>query len=208
MLCKTWNAREYQKYVASVSDQSSNTQTFTVSEAQWELYIKIYGTVTPWHKPSGSSVSSSAGIRATISVNGTQVYQQALNTYADAGTQIVDRMAKLENVPAGATITLFTNAWGDWYSSSSPETTGTLTYTVPWNTLVIIRKLIPQEIKEIWQQTAATSYWNVDWQRYGEFDWEIHSSATTWAITPWNCIGFKVIIDSSGNRYKIPIYNL
>ena len=41
-----------------------------------------------------------------------------------------------------------------------------------------------------------------------EFDWEIHSSATTWAITPWNCIGFKVIIDSSWNRYKIPIYNI
>lgn len=201
MLCKTWNASvDFTKLTSSGGDV-----TYTTTQAYGKLYISVYWTFNTSHRPSWSSVSSSCYMKSTIYVNNTEVWSYQLNSYADSGTIIYDQMAELSDVPSGATIKMTTTLYGS--RSTYNYVTGTLTYTIPWNLPVIIRPLIPQVIEEIWKQTTATSYWQLDnWLRYGEFPAETSSSATAWSITLWNCVGFKTIVDSWGTKRKIPVY--
>ena len=201
MLCKTWNASvEFTKLSSTGGDV-----TYTTTQAYGKLYISVYWTFNTSHRPSGSSVSSSCYMKSTIYVNNTEVWSYQLNSYADSWTLIYDKMAELTDVPSGATIKMSLSLYGSW--STYNYVTWNLTYTIPWNLPVIIRPLIPTELKEIWQQATATSYWHLNNdQRYWEFPAETSSSATAWSITLWNCVGFKTIVDSWGTKRKIPVY--
>ena len=201
MLCKTWNASvDFTKMSSTGGDL-----TYTTTQAYGKLFISVYWTFNTSHKPSWSSVSSSCYMKSTIYVNNTEVWSYQLNSYADSWTIIYDKMAELTDVPSGATIKMTTSLYGSW--STYNYVTGTLTYTIPWNLPVIIRPLIPQEVKEIWKQATATSYWLLDnWMWYWEIPAETSSSATAWSIALWNCVWFKTIIDSWWNKRKVPVY--
>ena len=206
LLCKTGNASvDYTKLSASVSNNGSQDLTYTTTKAYWKLYISVYWTFDTGHKPSWSSVSSSCFLESVIYVNNTQVWTYKLNSSADSWTIVYDKLAELSDVPSGATIKMTTHVY--WSRSTYNYSSWTLTYTVPWNLPVIIRKLIPNEVKSIWQQATATSYWQLpNGQRYWEFPADTSSSATSWSITLWNCVGFKTIIDSWWNKWKVPVY--
>jgi len=203
LIAKTWNASvEFTKLSSSVANGGSQDLTYTTTKAYWKLYISVYWTLNTGHDPWGNR---SCGLRSTIYVNNTQVRQYDYSTRSDNWTLIYDKMAELTDVPSGATIKMTTYVY--WSFSTYNYASWTLTYTIPWNLPVIIRPLLPQEVKWLWQQITATSYWQLDnWQWYGEFPAETSSSSTAWSITLWNCVWFKTIIDNGWNKRKIPVY--
>lgn len=208
MLCKTataWSSTSASVPFSVTSDSSISsssqhtiTVTYTVPQSYNTLFVVISYNVGAWLAywgEWGSIVFKSWTTTVwTISpinkgANGSQTFK-------------LTNVASWTVLSAVVTSTQGTWQWGG-YSSLTLSGNMSISASQSW----IIRPLIPVEVKAIWQQGVWMSYWRKDdGTRYWDFDGEIHNSATTWSITPWNCLGFKIITDSNGEQYKIPIY--
>lgn len=206
LLCKTATAWSGTSSSISFSVDSprntswQNTTTVSQTLTQWysTLYVVVNYITSQWlayYWTWGSIV---------ISVNWTQVWSITDISKGTSGTKTF----KLTNVSSWAVISaLVTSTWYSWqwgsYMAVNLSWTMNITATQSW----VVRPLIPKEIKDIWQQTTGMSYGrkpNGTW--YGEFDSTVYNSASTWSITLWNCIWFKVITDANWDQYKVPIY--
>ena len=143
------------------------------------------------------------GARIVIQVWNTQVLNRSI-----AKNESWSETAVVNNVSSWTVITTTITAptgWGNAGSYWWHTIRWTISYSATQNG--IIRPLIATEEKAIWQQTTGMSYGRKeDGTWYGEFDGTLHNSATTGSITPWNCIGFKIITDANGEQFKIPVY--
>lgn len=197
MLCKTYT-QEYTSLSRSLTwkDGASDTKTYTTTQAYEKFYIKFTGTYT------GVNYFNSESFDIKVSVN--NVEEWTWHRWRTSWTQVINEMCELSNVPSGATISIYVSE----YAPYSNITYGNMQClaTIPWNLVVIQRKLKPSELKEIWWQTTIILFWNVNWQRYWEFLSETSNSAVTWTITLWNCQWFKTIVDEDWKKRKIPVY--
>lgn len=206
MLCKTetaWSWTAVSKSFSVNSPQNTawqNTTTVSQTLTQWysTLYVVVNYTVSAGYAYGweGGSIVVSAGWTQIWSITGITKWTSGSRTY------------KLTNVTSwtviSALVTSTTYSW-QWGAYTSVNLSWTMNITASQSG--IIKPLIPTEITQIWQQWMGISYGRLpNWTRYWEFDWEIHNSATTWSITPGNCIWFKVITDANGEQFKVPVY--
>lgn len=186
------------------------TETYTTPQSYSTLYITAQQTTTQKTSTSGSSptgwVSGSGYIQ--VAIDWTTVLSLWISSSAGSGNKTV----KISNVPSWAVITITQrNPW--YWAESRPWTTWYYAYGTVGkvflspNQTTVVKPLIPVEVKSIWEQTYGISYGRLnDGSWYGEFDGEIHTTAITGEITLWGCLGFKIITDSNGEQYKIPVY--
>lgn len=205
MLCKTssiWNseATTLSLYAADMSP-SEHTDTYTITETYSKLNISVnynvsygwsyYGWWTGWYvtvQVGATTVIS----KTNISVN-TDWTLGATVTNVSSWTVITVKYQQPSNV----------QIWSQSYQVVPIQ----WTVNIQPQTKPIPRPLIATEIKAIWEQSTWMSYWRKsDWTRYWEFDENTYTSATTWSVTLWNCVWFKIITDSTWEQYKIPIY--
>lgn len=199
MLCKTITAWSGTSTSIGFNATTGNTQTktYTIPQTYNTLYVVVDWTVsTPLAYGGG-------GANITVKQGNTVILNRGISK-DENGTETV----KLSNVASGTVITAIitppaqTGQGGSYWDSSI---SGTIWITA--NQAGIIRPLKAVEVKEIWEQWVWMSYWRKsDWTWYWEFDWTLHNSATTWSITPGNCIWFKVITDANGEQFKVPVY--
>lgn len=65
--------------------------------------------------------------------------------------------------------------------------------------------LTPTEVKEIWEEVSATSFWTVNWEFKGwQFVWET-TEVLTGEIVLWNAVWF-LTVNYKGSILKIPYY--
>lgn len=204
MLCKTITAWSGTSVVQSFSvttyrDQQQWTGTLTYTTTQ--TYTKMYITAS-WTEDQ-ENYYWNEGARIVISVWWTQVLNRSI-----AKNESWSATAVVNNVSSWAVITTTITAptyWSNAGATWAHTIRGTISYSASQSW--IIRPLIATELKEIWEQWVWMSYWRKsDWTWYWEFDWTLHNSATTWSITPGNCIWFKVITDANGEQFKVPVY--
>lgn len=197
LLCKTYS-QEYTTLSWSLTGQNgaSETKTYTTTQAYENFYIKFQWTYT-W-----MNYFNSESFDIKISVNNDEVW--TWHRWRTAWTQFFSELAELSNVPSGATISIYVSEYAP-YSNISYWNMQCVA-TIPWNLVVIQRKLRPTTQESLWQQTTAILFWNINGERYGEFWAETSSSAVTWTITPWNCQWFKTIIDELWQKRKVPVY--
>ena len=204
LLCKTATAWSWTAVAQSfsVTTQKSSPQwTWTLTYTTTQTYTKMYITAT-WVEDI-ESYYWNEGARIVIQVWNTQVLNRSI-----AKNESWSETAVVNNVSSWTVITTTITAptgWGNAGAYWWHTIRWTISYSATQNG--IIRPLIATEEKAIWQQTTGMSYGRKsDGTWYGEFDWTLHNSATTGSITPWNCIGFKIITDANGEQFKIPVY--
>lgn len=200
LLCKTITAGSSTSTSISFNATTGNTQTktYTIPQTYNTLYVVVDWTVyTPLAYGGG-------GANITVKQGNTTILNRGINK-DENGTETI----KLSNVASGTVITAIitppaqTGQGGSYWDSSI---SGTIWITA--NQAGIIRPLKAVEVKEIGKQAYGLSFGRIDGKRYGEFDDKIYNSATTGSITIGNCIGFKIISDSNGEQYKIPIFGV
>lgn len=184
----------YEKNTFSYSNSATGSITYTTTKAYDLLYL-----VLDWNQ-SNSHQWWWGWASLKITVWNDIIFNKSLSR-----DEWWSQTFKLTNVANSTTIKLDVVAPDSGYTSYTSSIYWV--FTISANQTTVIRPLLPKEVVEIWKQTSAISYWRLDdWTWYGDFDWEVYTSATTGSVTLWNCIWFKVIEDSSGFRYKIPIY--
>lgn len=206
LLCKTstaWSWTSESKWFSATSwksiswAQTTTSVSFTASQTYTKMYIIANWTQTQerYHWWGWASI--------VITVAWTTVMNRSI-----ALNENWSAMATVSNVASwSAIVATITSPNGWWNAGSYWSNTISWTIAISANQAWIIRPLIATEEKAIWQQASATSYWRLnDWTRYWEFEATNYNSATTWSIAPWNCVWFKIIMDASWEKYKIPIY--
>ena len=215
MICKTVTAVSvsWTSLTTSTTRTWTDTESYTTTQSYSTLYLTMSFNCTStevWSSSSDVSGIWKNDWSVSVSVWWNTVMTQTISrTQSESWWNIT---VKLSNVASWTTITLsLTNPW--YWTNSRPWVTYYYIHSVSAslsitpNQNVIIKPLKPVEVKAIWQQAYWISYWRLsDWTRYWEFSWETYESATTWSITLWNCLWFKVITDSNWESYKIPIY--
>ena len=200
MLCKTVTAGSWTSVSVPFNVSTGNTWTYTqtINQTYSTLYVVVDWTVsTPLAYGGG-------GANITIKQGGATILNRGISK-DENGTETL----KLSNVASGTvftiTVTPPAQTWqGGSYRDSSISGSVAFTANQSW----IIRPLKAVEIKEIGKQAYGLSYGRYNGKWYGEFDDKVYNSAVTGSITLWNCIGFKIITDSNGEQYKIPIFGV
>lgn len=179
------------------SSWTTDSYSYTANAVYSTAYIVV-------NLSAGCSYKYSARISFTISKNGTPLKSESWNDDSwTRGTSwnytITESLKAWDIISFSASIS---NSWWDQTSSLS------WTIKIIWmNDVANPRVLIPQEIKNIGQQTSATSYWRLqDGSWYWDYDWAVSTSATTWNITLWNAVWYLTITGNDWTRYKIPIF--
>jgi len=204
LLCKTSTAWSWTAVTQSFSvstPKSWEQWTWTLTYTTTQTYTKMYITVSWVEDQENYHWNENARIVILV------WWTQKLNRYI-AKNESWSETVVVNNVSSWTVITTNITAPTGWGNAGS-YWWHTIRWTVSYSASQswVIRPLIATELKEIWQQWVWMSYWRrEDWTRYWEFDWTVHNSATTWSVTLWNCIWFKVITDANGEKYKIPIY--
>jgi len=190
----------------------TKTITYTTPQQYSTLYItaqqtsSINYTVNESSRPSDCWNSGAWYLKVSV------WWTEVLNISAPSSDNSSSDTVKLTNVASWTVIEITQlNAW--YHTQSYPWTAWYYFYQTAWVVYIsptqstIIKPLIPTEVKAIWQLWFGISYWRLDdWTWYGEFDWETSTTAITWNVALWNCLGFKTITDSNGEKYKVPVY--
>ena len=200
MLCKTETAWSGTSTMLSFDRQSSQWNqvvSYTTTQAYNKMYIVASWTLNneQYYWNEGASI--------TVKVWSTTVISKSIAKNESWSVQAV-----VNNVGVWVVIEATIVPPSRWWNAGAYwENRIRWSIGITANQSGIIKPLIPTEITQIWQQWMGISYGRLpNWTRYWEFDWEMHNSATTWSITPGNCIWFKVITDANGEQYKVPVY--
>lgn len=215
MLCKVKTASDSTTTSISTSTTRTwtSTETYTTTQAYSTLYLVMSYDCTStevWSSSSSVDWVWQNDWSISVSVWWTTVITQTIDRTLSNSSW--NKTIKLSNIGSWTEIGLtIVNPW--YWTRNVPWVSYYNIHSVSWSLVVspnqrkVVKPLKPVENKSIGQETYWISYWRLnDWTWYWEFDWEIYESATTWSITLWNCLWFKVITDANWEQYKIPIY--